>query len=47
MYKWLFRDINVVKLETLAMLFNDPLKLNNVINTCLINQTLFYSVPFH
>ena len=29
----LFKNIHVVKLERLAMPSNDPLKLNNVINT--------------
>ena len=35
----------VLKLEILVMLANDPLKLNNLINTCSINLNiiLFYS----
>ena len=32
MHGWLFKDIHLAKLETLAMLTNDPLKLNNAIN---------------
>ena len=44
MHGGLFKNIHVVKLERLAMLSNDPLKLNNVINTFLINPniTLFF-----
>ena len=34
---WLFKYINSVILETLSMLANDPLKLNNSINSFLIN----------
>ena len=33
----LFKDIHVAKLEALTMLANDQLKLNNAINTVLIN----------
>ena len=29
MHGWLFKDKNVVKLETLAMVANDPLNLSN------------------
>ena len=36
MQGWLFEDINIVKLETLAMLGNDSLKLNNQINSAFI-----------
>ena len=32
MYDWLFKDVPVVKLEALAMLAKDPLKLNIQIN---------------
>ena len=44
-----FGDIYVVKLETLAMLANDPLKLNNAMNTYLINPNivLYYTIFFH
>ena len=43
MHGWLFNDIHVLRLETLAMLANDPLKLNNVTNAYLINpNTLYY-----
>ena len=40
----LFKDIRVAKIETLVKLANDPLKLNNAGNTCLINLyiVLFY-----
>ena len=34
---WLFKYINSVILETLSMLANDPIKLNNSINSFLIN----------
>ena len=33
---WLFENIHVVNLETLAIIANEPLKLNNPINICLI-----------
>ena len=36
-HDWLFKYINSVILETLSMLANDPLKLNNLINSFLIN----------
>ena len=36
----LYQNIHIVNLETLAMLATDPLKLNNVINTCLINLNI-------
>ena len=35
-----FKDIHVVNLETLAMLANDPLKLNIPINIFLINLNI-------
>ena len=35
-----------MKLETLAMLGNDPLKLNNSINTCLINLNIILFCVF-
>ena len=37
---WLFKDIHVVNLETLAMITNDTLKLNNPVNTSLINPKI-------
>ena len=37
MYDLLFNYIHEVKLGTLAMLANDSVKLNNAINTCLLN----------
>ena len=46
-HSWLFTDIYclstciVVILEELAMLANDPLKINNIINTFLINANIF------
>ena len=35
-----------MKLETLAMLGNDPLKLNNAINTCLMNPNIILYYAF-
>ena len=36
-----------MKLEALAMLANDPLKLNNAINSCLINlKMVLYHIVF-
>ena len=37
MHVCIFKDINVVKLETSTILPNDLLKLNNATNTFLIN----------
>ena len=37
---WLFEDIHFVWLEALTIIVNDPLKLNNLINTFLINSNL-------
>ena len=37
MHGWLSKDIHVEKLETLALLANHPLNLNNAVNTCLID----------
>ena len=42
MHGCVFKKINLVKLQTLAMLANDPLKLNNTMNTSLYNAILFY-----
>ena len=41
----LFKDIHVMKFETFIMLTNDPLKLNNGINTSFINLNIisYYS----
>ena len=36
----MLKNIHVVKLETLAMLANDPLKFSNAKNTCLINLNI-------
>ena len=41
MYGRLFKDIHLVKLDTLAMLANDLLKVNNAINTYLITLCHF------
>ena len=35
-----YLKVYVVKLETLPMLANDPLKVYNAINTCLINLNI-------
>ena len=45
MHGWILNDQDFVKLETLAMLANDPLKLN-VINTSLINQNIVLYYAF-
>ena len=37
---WLFNDINVVNLETLAMIAHDCLKLNTGINNYLVNLSI-------
>ena len=49
MHGWLFKDIYAVKLETLAILANDPQNLNNAINPCLIdiNIILYHVMFFH
>ena len=38
----LFKDIHVVMLETLVMLLNDPLKLDNPVNIFLINPNITF-----
>ena len=38
----LFKDIHVVMLETLVMLPNDPLKLDNPVNIFLINPNITF-----
>ena len=40
MHGWLLKDIHAVKLEVLAMLAINPLKLNNAINDFLINPNI-------
>ena len=40
MHSWLFKDIHVEKLEALAILAIDPLKLNNARNAFLINPNI-------
>ena len=40
MHSWLFNDINVVNLETLAMIAHDCLKLNTGINNYLVNLSI-------
>ena len=40
MHGWLFEDINFVWSETLSMLANDLLKLNDAINTFLLNLNI-------
>ena len=40
MVDYLMILINFVWSQTLTMLANDPIKLNNVINTCLINPNI-------
>ena len=42
MHNWLLKNIYIAKLQTLAVQANDPLKLNNVKNTCLINPNVTY-----
>ena len=42
MYGRLFKDTHVMKLETWAMLANDPLKRHNAINTFLIHPNMLY-----
>ena len=41
--------MHVVKLDLLAMLANDSLKLDNAINTCVINLKiiLYYAFSLH
>ena len=42
MHGWLLKDIQAVKLEVLAMLAINPLKLNNAINDFLINPNIIF-----